>query len=120
MSRPDLMQKASVYAQEEMNKPGMTYYQAALNVENRIRYECPEIESLPRNNPIPTQATNKSNYNKSESVTNITSEAKQFKSLSSEQQTEYEYIKSLVERHPGIKYSVNDYLNANNKGSGLK
>lgn len=117
---PELIAEANQLANSYLGL-GKTYEEAAQEAEKIVKLRHPEINKTIT--PPVTFSNTRSNINKSIAETSITSESRQYKSLTPDQQSEYNEIKKQVEslndRFPNKKvkttYTVEDYLQATTK-----
>lgn len=112
-ANPDLKDRAGQYAKEILARnPSISLYAAAMEVENRMKWEYPDRTTKLNNIPPPHISSSKSNINKSIATTD---DGKAYKALSGDQKLEFDTMKLMMEKH-GIKnYTVQDYLDADNK-----
>ena len=119
-SRPELKAEAVQLGQEVFkDMPNLSYAEAALRVENMMKWKHPEI-SVPQNVAPMHIPVNQSNVNKSVAQSSVNTN--DIRSLTPDQQAEYKAAKAIVERgnerrtdKQRISYTVSDYVKAINK-----
>lgn len=116
-SRPELQAEAQERATRIFrDNPSISYEAAAMQVESEMKWAHPEINVQPSHQPSAHISANKSNINKSAAELGApNSETRELKSLTPDQRAEYLSVKKILESNPKIKYTVQDYLKAEEK-----
>lgn len=112
---PDLQAKALQLGQQIRRLyPTISYADEASMIEERMKFEHADIvgSGQSRNNPI---TPSRSMVNKSAMDSSPVTEDRAFRSLSADQRSEFNYVKQMVEKVPGIKYTIKDYLKSSSK-----
>ncbi len=119
-SKPDLKSQAQQISQQiEYSNPGISYAQLAIQTEERMRLMHPDV-FISNQQTFRAVSMNDSAINKAVSETGATTDERLFKSLTPGERAEYNITKRMVEKIPGIKFTVSEYIeqvkNLNNRG----
>ncbi len=107
----DLVQRAQQAAVEIQSfYPNSSYEEVTKKVEARMRFEYPDLVENGRNVSRPNVPQSRSNVTKSAMESMPDNDDRIYRTLSADQKAEYNHVKRLVERVPGIKYSLKEFV----------
>lgn len=117
-ANPEMISKSQEVSNEiKQYYPNLSYAEHVRRIEERMKFEHPEIV-IKEGNAAPHIRSSNSGVAKStaNSSTAGNSEERLLKGLSATERAEYNTVRKLVEKIPGIKYTVSEYVTQNKKG----
>lgn len=97
--------------------PNLSYAEHVRRIEERMKFEHPDLVAVKETTSEPHIGATASGMAKSTANSSAgNNEERAFKALSPAQRAEFNTVRKLVERIPGVKYTVSEYNEQNKRG----
>lgn len=94
--------------------PNASFIDIAKKVEQRMKYDYPDIVAAGSRPKTPAAQSNRSIINKSSIESSPQNEDRQYRTMTASQRSDFNEVRRMVEQVPGLKYTVKEYLSTTN------